>query len=280
MIRLIPLQFVTVFAVLIVAPTSALASGETVEGNPLANPEKLYSEKMLSPEIQRVLRLVPKETTDVFEPPARSQVLQLDSIEVRLPLGSRWKAFHTNTVPNLLVLSAFGKTTNRFSLSNIGPNPQYDVPYPPLSFDEMNDVLNTTPDSLARAGDRNRKREVVLRLLAKAAFPSKYLSKWEVVKTPTLLAIIQRSLKFGDGFRSAQLSVWSRNGSAYLQVVVVGKDDPQLAQRILGGIKFKRDSVSPAQVQKDIDQLLLDQSADAKTSMSTEKRSVRNSVSK
>jgi len=226
------------------------------EDDLLADPEKLYRDKLMDVETQRVLRLVPKFSSKVYEPPGDWQTLRFDSIELKLPLGTNWFVFHTNTHPNLLVLSAYNEQTNRFSLSTIGPYAEPGIPYPPVSYQDMHRVLHTVPDDLVGAESETDKREVVTRLLTKAVNKSESVREWMFVETASLKAMIHRTPPKRYGHGSIHVNVWNRTGTVYFYVMAAMETSPFMGQQILGGVQFHGDSISARQVQSDIAELL------------------------
>lgn len=225
------------------------------ESDPLADPDKVYAEHLQDDDIQHVLRMVPRRTSEVLEPPADWQTVRFDSIELKLPLGTNWFVFVTNTNPNWLILSAYNEATNRFVLSNLGPYPEPDIPYPAVSFQDMFQHLNTVPDDFGEAESVERKREVVTRLLVKAVNQSKYIREWIFVETPTLKAMIQRSPEGNKGYGSVHVSVWNRAGTIYFYTMAAVETSPSMGQQILGGVRFHGDSISAERVKADINRL-------------------------
>jgi hypothetical protein len=223
--------------------------------DPLADPDKLYAEELQDDNIQRVLRMVPRRISEVLEPPADWQTLRFDSIELKLPLGTNWFVFVTNTNPNWLVLSAYNEATNRFGLSDLGPHPELDIPYPAVSFQDMFQHLNTVPDDFHEAESVEQKREVVTRLLVKAVNQSKYIREWVFVETPTLKAMIQRSPESNKGYGSVHVSVWNHAGTIYFYTMAAVETSPSMGQQILGGVRFHGDSISAERVKADINRL-------------------------
>jgi hypothetical protein len=221
----------------------------------MADPDQLYAEHLQEDDIQRVLRMVPRLTSEVLEPPADWQTLRFDSIELKLPLGTNWFVFITNTNPNWLILSAFNEATNRFVLSALGPYPEPDIPYPAVSFQDMFQHLNTVPDDFDGAESVEQKREVVTRLLAKAVHQSKYIREWIFVETPTLKAKIQRSPEGNKGYGSVQVSVWNHAGTIYFHTMASVETSPSMGQQILGGVRFHGDGISAERVKTDINRL-------------------------
>jgi hypothetical protein len=223
--------------------------------DPLADPDKLYAEKLQDDDTQRVLRMVPRRTSEVLEPPPDWQTLRFDSIELKLPLGTNWFVFVTNSSPNSMILSAYNEGTNRFVLSELGPCPELDIPYPAVSFQDMFRFLNTVPDDFDGAESVEQKREVLLRLLVKAVNQTKYLREWVFVETPELKAKIQRSPAGKHGYGSVQVSVWNHAGTIYFHTMAAIEISPLMGQQILGGVRFHGDSISAERVKADINRL-------------------------
>lgn len=247
-------------AMLLIPGITGHVWGDEESDDPLADPHKVYRDRLADDEIQRVLKLVPRSVTKVLDPPADWKTLRFDTIELKLPLGTNWLVFHTNTSPNLLVLYADPVLTNRFSVSSLGPYPEPATPYPPTSYYEMKRIISTIPDDLTGADTVELQRDVVIRLLAKAVNQSKYVHEWMFVETPVLKAMIHRSPPGRHGFGSAHMTIWNPAGTVYFYVMAAREISPEMGQQILGGVRFHGDTVSPERVQAAIGQLRLNHS--------------------
>ncbi len=249
-------KFAPVSLLILVATMAVSSAGPPDDESELfRDPERVYRERLLDADTQKVLNLVPRNVTNVYAPPADWQTLRFDTIELKLPLGTNWSVFTTNDIPNWILLSAFNEETNRFLLSQLGPYPEPDIPYPPVSFAEMHQTISTVPEDLTAAVTMEQKRDVVTRLLTKAVTQSKYVREWVFVQTPTLKAMIRRSPAGRHGFGSVHLSVWNETGTVYCYIMAVRETSPEMGQQILGGVRFHGNAVSADRVRSDIARL-------------------------
>jgi len=219
---------------LIVGALLAQGAAEEPEFDPVA----FYNQYTRGRPEEQALRIVPTQSKDVLTPPKEWETLRIDSISIQLPLSACHRASRVYTNALLLRFDGFA-----VSLTDLGPA-RDDAVYPPVSFGQTREMLFTTPAHLSLTNSEAQNRMVTSRLLVKAiAVAGDKRREFTVLETQHLNAVITRVKNLDGKGTSTFLQVWHPAGKVYFMVHIINEPSPSFALRVLGGIRFARDTI-------------------------------------